>query len=141
MATAFERGPPVEREEKLHHTEEWTRSILQSLGMSPDARGTGGELLTIPLDEPVVQPRHRKLVLVGPVIADSDNESDTPAGPRGTGTLLKRRHSNRDSQRRRDALLKGKEGSRQRRRWENGWCCPSCSVTMIDMSSKCAPPC
>ena len=27
----------------------------------------------------------------------------------------------RDSLKRRDALLKGKEGSRQRRRWENGW--------------------
>ena len=28
----------------------------------------------------------------------------------------------RDSLKRRDALLKGKEGSRQRRRWENGRC-------------------
>ncbi|KIH86598.1 hypothetical protein SPBR_08485 [Sporothrix brasiliensis 5110] len=115
MATAFERGPPVELEEKLQHTEEWTRSILESLGMSSDARGTGGEPLTIPLDEPV-QPRQRKLVL-GPVIVDSDDESDGPVAPRAT--LMKRRHSQRDSQRHRDALLKGKEGSRQRRRWEN----------------------
>jgi hypothetical protein len=30
----------------------------------------------------------------------------------------------RDSLDRREALLKGKEGSRQRRRWENGKCLP-----------------
>ncbi|KAL1891853.1 hypothetical protein Sste5346_007397 [Sporothrix stenoceras] len=117
MATAsFERGPPVELEEKLQHTEQWTRSILESLGMSPDARDTGGEPLTIPLDEPA-QPRQRKIVL-GPAIADSDDDGDEDvAAPRAT--FLKRRHSQRDSQRRRDMLLKGKEGSRQRRRWEN----------------------
>lgn len=28
----------------------------------------------------------------------------------------------RDSQKRREALLKGKEGSRRRQRWENGTC-------------------
>ena len=36
------------------------------------------------------------------------------------GYVLRRKSSQRDSMRRRDALLKGKEGSRQRRRWENG---------------------
>lgn len=116
MATAsFERGPPVELEEKLQHTEQWTRSILESLGMSPDARGTGGEPLSIPLDEPV-QPRQRKIVL-GPVV-DSEDEEEADA-PQQRAAFLKRRHSQRDSQRRRDMLLKGKEGSRQRRRWEN----------------------
>jgi hypothetical protein len=36
------------------------------------------------------------------------------------GYTLRRKSSQRDSLRQRDALLKGKEGSRQRRRWENG---------------------
>jgi hypothetical protein len=36
------------------------------------------------------------------------------------GYVLRRKSSQRDSLRRREALLKGKEGSRQRRRWENG---------------------
>jgi hypothetical protein len=39
------------------------------------------------------------------------------------GPVLRRKSSTRDSMRRRDALLKGKEGSRQRRRWENGTRC------------------
>ena len=40
-----------------------------------------------------------------------------------TNAALAPRHEplRRDSLKRRDALLKGKEGSRQRRRWENGW--------------------
>ena len=40
-----------------------------------------------------------------------------------TNAALPPRHEplRRDSLKRRDALLKGKEGSRQRRRWENGW--------------------
>ena len=33
---------------------------------------------------------------------------------------IRRPPSRRDSQRKREMLLKGKEGSRQRRRWENG---------------------
>lgn len=35
-----------------------------------------------------------------------------------------RKLARRDSMDRREALLKGKEGSRQRRRWENGRRCP-----------------
>jgi hypothetical protein len=37
-----------------------------------------------------------------------------------SGYVLRRKTSNRDSLRTREANLKGKDGSRQRRRWENG---------------------
>ncbi|KAK8119391.1 uncharacterized protein PG998_004017 [Apiospora kogelbergensis] len=60
--------------------EAWTVSALQSLAISPEARGTDARL---------------------------------------NGESIRRPPSARDSMKRREALLKGKEGSRQRRRWEN----------------------
>ncbi|KAK0641748.1 R3H-associated N-terminal domain-containing protein [Cercophora newfieldiana] len=90
--------------------EAWTAEALASLAISPAARGTGAAL-TIPLD-------------------DHDHASSTTA-PRmklrnvafdgaGAGIVPPRRPpSRRDSMKKRDELLKGKEGSRQRRRWEN----------------------
>jgi hypothetical protein len=82
----------------------WTISALQSLSISPVARGTGSAL-AIPLDGA----QHRRSVSYGAIGGD-DEEDATPRRP----------PSRRDSQRKRDALLKGKEGTRQRRRWENG---------------------
>jgi hypothetical protein len=74
--------------------EAWTVSALESLSVSPTARGTG-VTLSIPLErddagtaKPVYKPRKEPL--------------------------------RRDSLKRREALLKGKEGSRRRQRWENG---------------------
>ena len=47
--------------------------------------------------------------------------SVSQAGCNGdSGTRPQRKLVRRDSLERREALLKGKEGSRQRRRWENG---------------------
>lgn len=83
--------------------ESWTVSALESLSISPIARGTGAPL-SIPLDEHTNKP------------------SVTIQDPRSKSTAVTpppRLLSRRDSQRRREALLKGKEGSRQRRRWEN----------------------
>lgn len=82
----------------------WTISALQSLSVSPVARGTGTPL-AIPLDGA----QQRRSVSFGAAGGD-DEEDATPRRP----------PSRRDSQRKRDALLKGKEGTRQRRRWENG---------------------
>lgn len=75
----------------------WTVSALEALSVSPVARGTGTPL-AIPIDEhhAPVEPRFK-----------------TPEPPR-------RPPSRRDSQRRREAILKGAEGSRQRRHWDNG---------------------
>lgn len=53
---------------------------------------------------------------------DSATLLDEPPRPRSEAvhTVYKRREPiRRDSLKRREALLKGKEGSRQRRRWEN----------------------
>ncbi|KAI0176486.1 R3H-associated N-terminal domain-containing protein [Hypoxylon sp. FL1284] len=83
--------------------ESWTVSALESLSISPAARGTGAPL-SIPLDE------HSKRSAV--TIQDPRSKSAAITPP-------PRPSSRRDSQRRREALLKGKEGSRQRRRWEN----------------------
>lgn len=90
--------PPPEQEAQLPQgtssiaIEAWTVSALQSLNVSLYARGTGASL-SIPLDvdeAPKATPKARKEPL------------------------------RRDSQNRREALLKGKEGSRRRQRWENG---------------------
>jgi hypothetical protein len=81
--------------------EAWTVSALQSLSVSPSARGTG-VTLSIPLDS----------------TREHDDANGKPSKPayRARKDLL----LPRDSQRRREALLKGKEGSRRRQRWENG---------------------
>ncbi|OAQ68862.1 uv-damaged DNA-binding protein [Pochonia chlamydosporia 170] len=83
----------------------WTISALQSLSVSPVARGTGTPL-SIPLDDAatVIQKETR-------VVAFRESSDDNG--------LPRRPPSRRDSMKRRDELLKGKEGSRQRRRWEN----------------------
>ncbi|KAI1248683.1 hypothetical protein MGN70_009883 [Eutypa lata] len=84
--------------------ETWTISALQSLSVSPAARGTGTPL-TIPLDDSAIR---KSSVTVQDPRAKSSAVTPPP-----------RPLSSRDSLRRREALLKGKEGSRQRRRWEN----------------------
>ncbi|KAJ6447155.1 uv-damaged DNA-binding protein [Purpureocillium lavendulum] len=81
----------------------WTVQALQSLSISPVARGTGTPL-AINIDD-------RKVTVQADARA-VDFKSKTPDVPR-------RPPSARDSQRKRDAVLRGKEGSRQRRRWEN----------------------
>jgi R3H-associated N-terminal domain len=83
--------------------EAWTVSALQSLSVSPSARSTG-VTLSIPLD--MMRERERKHADGAPARAAYKPRKDQ---------LLRR-----DSQRRREALLKGKEGSRRRQRWENG---------------------
>lgn len=84
----------------------WTISALQSLSVSPIARGTGTPL-AIPIDE------HTAAAAKQTARTVTFKKSATPETPR-------RPLSRRDSQVRREAVLKGNEGSRQRRRWENG---------------------
>lgn len=87
--------------------EAWTVSALESLSISPVARGTGAPL-SIPLDEK--KPKKEKPSVH---IYDARTRYDAVTPP-------PRPLSRRDSMKRREALLKGNEGSRQRRRWENG---------------------
>lgn len=87
--------------------EAWTVSALEALSVSPDARGTG-----IPFSIPIDDRRN------GPLSATT--AARVPAGHPAAGMALPRRPpSARDSQRKREAALKGNEGSRARRRWEN----------------------
>lgn len=73
--------------------ESWTVSALQSLNISPSAIRTGAPI-SIPLD--------------------------TSEAPKAASYKTRKEPLKRDSQKRREALLKGKEGSRRRQRWENG---------------------
>ncbi|CAJ2512290.1 Uu.00g053050.m01.CDS01 [Anthostomella pinea] len=83
--------------------EAWTVSALESLAISPVARGTGVPL-AISLDESAIKK---------PSVTIQDRRTKFNAIPPPPRPL------SRDSLRRREALLKGNEGSRQRRRWEN----------------------
>ena len=87
--------------------EAWTVSALASLRVSPVARGTGRPL-TISLDD---DPRR--------IAREARREATSTAVATG-GVLPRKLPPARDSLRRREELRKGKEGSRQRRRWENG---------------------
>lgn len=78
--------------------EETTRAV-GALSLNPPIRTRlSPEALTIPLEESEA----------------SRQENDTSARPPG------REPVRRDSLKRREALLKGNEGSRRRQRWENG---------------------
>ena len=92
--------------------EAWTEEVTQSLGAvsltSPGGvPGTSGSF-AIDLDEPS---RHEQSGIA---------EAARRANNANPGCRPHREPLRRDSQKRREALLKGKEGSRRRTRWENG---------------------
>ena len=94
--------------------EAWTVAALESLSIAPVARGTG-TALAIPLDDGDHANATAEMKLRGAVTFGDDD------GAFGASITPPRRPpSRRDSMRKRDMLLKGREGSRQRRRWENG---------------------
>ncbi|KAK3389325.1 R3H-associated N-terminal domain-containing protein [Podospora didyma] len=96
--------------------EAWTAAALESLSIAPIARGTGNPL-SIPLDSDASGTPKLKLRNVVGFDKDGTYGGTSIAPPRGApGAPPTMR---RDSMKRREALLKGNEGSRQRRRWEN----------------------
>lgn len=103
--SSSEVPPPATAAERV---EAWTVSqaaeVLSATTLSDDSpRPTRGTTVTIdiPLD-------------------DANDEPPARPRPEPSHTVYKRREPiRRDSLKRREALLKGKEGSRQRRRWEN----------------------
>lgn len=111
-------SPPT-NEEQAAAIEAWTEQASEALkAVSLSAtepvhqavRGTS-VTLSIPLDESL----HRSTT------ARATNDDDTTTSYRVSTTDRPRSEPiRRDSLKRREALLKGKEGSRQRRRWENG---------------------
>jgi hypothetical protein len=90
-------------------TEEAVRAMSSMAISSPPAvRGTS-VVLQIPLDGDAADKE---------VTANGEGISAGEAVR--SGYVLRRKTSNRDSLRTREAILKGKDGSRNRRRWENG---------------------
>ncbi|KAL1847586.1 hypothetical protein Plec18170_008483 [Paecilomyces lecythidis] len=104
---------------------EQTTASLQNLSLSQDAstreadatvtalRGTSVSL-TIPLDDHPATTEGRPAPR-----AKIANDVDDERPQRVSLTYRRREPSRRDSLKRREALLKGKEGSRRRQRWEN----------------------
>ena len=74
-----------------------------SQGSAPATARVRSVSLAIPLDDSASQAQHRR--------GDGLNQWQRRREP-----------LRRDSLKRREALLRGKEGSRRRQRWENGWC-------------------
>lgn len=109
VSSYVQNNAPAEPPNIEAWTEQATRSLSAVTISSPQVvRGTS-ESLAIPLDEHS-QPKAAPTTGKG----QDENKSDSASRPR-------REPIRRDSMKRREALLKGKEGSRQRRRWENGW--------------------
>ena len=117
-------------------TEEVSQTVLNSLAVStgnPTAvRGTRVSI-AIPLDVAAGTSSHGARHASGtPVtgtpsrqIRHASSAEDEDAPPSATP---RRKLVRRDSLERREALLKGKEGTRRRQRWENGWCSPQHSI-------------
>ncbi|KAG5916686.1 hypothetical protein E4U42_007550, partial [Claviceps africana] len=99
-------SPPTPVSSDAIDIDAWAVSALQSLSISPVARGTGIPL-TIPIDDAHAPPPKTKPRAVA--FKPSTDDDAVPGRP----------PSRRDSMKRREALLRGNEGSRQRRRWEN----------------------
>jgi hypothetical protein len=102
----------------------WTEQAaeaLQSVNLSTKSPRGNPVGLSIPLDQnATVTSPNRTL--------HDTARPRTPTQSQGNTSYGKRTLVRRDSLDRREALLKGKEGSRQRRRWENG---KSNNCTMI----------
>ncbi|KAG2421818.1 hypothetical protein HFD88_005794 [Aspergillus terreus] len=87
--------------------------------LSPSRGGLRGATvsLSIPLDDPVPSPEttaHPRVKFLGTSSAAPAQTSKTPSV-----AFRRREPLRRDSLKRREALLKGKDGSRRRQRWEN----------------------
>jgi hypothetical protein len=93
--------------------ESWTEDAVRAMstmtiGVPAAVRGTS-VALQIPLDGDLTDKT-----------GTANGEGISAAEAVRSGYVLRRKTSNRDSLRTREAILKGKDGSRNRRRWENG---------------------
>jgi hypothetical protein len=107
----------------------WTEQATAALGVTIAAPGevTGATTVTlaIPLDE-------HDVTSGGPV-----QPVGASAAAQSGGHYKRKEPLRRDSMNRREALLKGKEGSRQRRRWENGQPPPPLAVLVCAVVDVC----
>lgn len=107
-----QNGAPYASPPHPINIEAWTEEAMQSLNavslVSPGGVPNTSASLAIDLDEPSY---HKEDGITG--AAHRAGNPDSSYRPR-------REPLRRDSLKRREALLKGKEGSRRRTRWENG---------------------
>jgi hypothetical protein len=108
----------------------WTEQTTVALGSMTIASLEGGDerraSLHIPLDE---HPAPRPSPVAKPTAV-------------GSTTLLYKRKARiqRDSQKTREALMRGKEGSRRRQKWENGMCALTARCPCLPQPSFCPSP-
>lgn len=93
---------------------EQTTTSLEDLTLSESAPNASLPL-TIPLDDPVPERGSTPRVKL---VTRSSAPKETQQVP--SVSFRRREPLHRDSLRRREALQKGKDGSRRRQRWENG---------------------
>jgi R3H-associated N-terminal domain len=112
MISAIHPAPISQQSVNVAAQTELATGVPQSIDLSADAAQRvprGAEvMLTVPLDER----RESRVLMTG---ASQRHDSRQLHTTHGRDEPMRR-----DSLKRREALLKGKEGSRQRRRWENG---------------------
>lgn len=105
-------SPPQAAPAQPIDIEAWTEQATVALGAvtisTPGDHVQGTSVtLAIPLDEHDAPPAAARPVAAGTAAAEG-------------GYYRRKEPLRRDSLKRREALLKGKEGSRRRQRWENG---------------------
>ena len=101
----------------LQHLSLSERNPLRDSMPSTPARSTlrgADEYISIPLDDapPTTATGSLRVKVVGPASGETC--------PAPTVSFRRREPLRRDSLKRREALLRGKDGSRRRQRWENG---------------------
>ncbi|EFR05237.1 hypothetical protein MGYG_08249 [Nannizzia gypsea CBS 118893] len=110
--------------QQVYAISSWSEQAIESLTLeSSPIPYRNSAPLTIPLDDDVQQPasptpaRLRRSVRVAEGATATGTAATTATA--GPSTYRRREPLRRDSLKRRESLLKGKEGSRRRQRWEN----------------------
>jgi hypothetical protein len=115
-----QRREPVDVAEWTARTAQELASLTLSTTTQASVRGTTVRL-DISLDDEHPPPRPSRAVTAEkPDKAGETADPDVDVNAESKYTPKRREPLRRDSLKRREALLKGKEGSRRRQRWENG---------------------
>ncbi|EFE38724.1 conserved hypothetical protein [Trichophyton verrucosum HKI 0517] len=108
--------------QQVYAISSWSEQAIESLSLeSSPIPYRNSAPLTIPLDDDVPQPATPTPVRLRRSVRVAEDTTGTGAATAaGPSTYRRREPLRRDSLKRRESLLKGKEGSRRRQRWENG---------------------
>ncbi|KAM5468197.1 hypothetical protein MauCBS54593_004938 [Microsporum audouinii] len=98
----------------------WSEQAIESLSLeSSPIPYRNSAPLAIPLDDDVRQPASPTPVQLRRSVRVADGAAGAAVATAEPSTYRRREPLRRDSLKRRESLLKGKEGSRRRQRWEN----------------------